>query len=151
MLDGPVNKSNAFDMQIAEPLFEFCHSLLTPVAINISQWNCCLGNMANVHLLMGDTECEDFFRMNMDKDWSWFHQKLVGKNNRRFCKSANIFHIMQTVLIQLFGYSIFSFRILTFNELTVSLKECKPPMLLVLRHIHIETQKHNIGVFLSAE
>ena len=64
MLDHPGNRSNSFDMQIAEPLFQFCHSLLIPVAINISQWNSCLGNMANVLHLMGYPECEDIFRMN---------------------------------------------------------------------------------------
>ena len=37
MLDCPGNRSNVFDMQIAEPSFEFCHSLLTPVAINTAQ------------------------------------------------------------------------------------------------------------------
>ena len=66
MLDRPGNKSNAFEIQIAEPMFEFCHSLLIPIAINTSQWNCCLANMANVLYLMGDTESEDFFRLNMD-------------------------------------------------------------------------------------
>ena len=80
MLDRPRNRSNAFDMQIAEPMFEFCHSLLIPVAINTSQWNYCLSNMANILHSMGDTECEDFFRIKMNKDWSWFHQMLVKKN-----------------------------------------------------------------------
>ena len=47
-LDYPRNRSNSFDMQIANPMFEFCHSLQIPVAINTSQWNCCLG-------LIGDT------------------------------------------------------------------------------------------------
>ena len=46
MLDCAGNRSNAFDMQIAETRFEFCHSLPIPVAINTSQWTCCLGNMA---------------------------------------------------------------------------------------------------------
>ena len=98
-MDHPRNRSNAFDMQIAEPMFEFCHSLPIPVAINTSQWNCCCGNMANVRHVMGDTECVDFVRMKMDKDWSWFHQKLVEKNNRIFCKNTNLFQIMQTVII----------------------------------------------------
>ena len=70
MLDHLGKISIAFNIQIAEPMFEFCHSLLIPVAINTSQWNCCLDNMAVVLHFMDDTECEDFFRMNMDKDWS---------------------------------------------------------------------------------
>ena len=68
ILDHPGKRSNAFDMQIAEPLFHFCHRLLIPVAINNPQWNCYLCNMVNVQHLMGDTECDYFFRMNMDKD-----------------------------------------------------------------------------------
>ena len=36
MLDCSGNRSNSFDMQRAEPMFEFCHSLLIPVAINSS-------------------------------------------------------------------------------------------------------------------
>ena len=59
MLDHPRNRSNAFDMLIAEPMFEFC---------NISQCNFCLDNMANVVHFMGDTESEDFFKMNMYKN-----------------------------------------------------------------------------------
>ena len=77
MLNHPGNRSHAFDVQIAEPMFEFHHSLPIPAAINTCQWNCCLGNMTNVLHLMGDTESEDFFRVNMD--WSWLHQKLVKK------------------------------------------------------------------------
>ena len=34
MLDGAGKRSKAFDMQIAELLFPFSHSLLIPVAIN---------------------------------------------------------------------------------------------------------------------
>ena len=82
MLDCPGNRSNGFDMQIAETLFQFFHSLPTPVAINTPKWNCSLGNMANVLHLMGDTESEDLFRMNMDKHWSWFHQNLLENNKR---------------------------------------------------------------------
>ena len=48
MLDRPGNRSNAFDMQIAEPMLEFCHSLPIPAVINTPQCNCCLGNIANV-------------------------------------------------------------------------------------------------------
>ena len=73
MMDCLGNRSNAFDMQIAEPMFEYHHSLLIPVAINISQGNFCFGNMAKVLHLMGDTECEDFFRIKMNEDWSLFH------------------------------------------------------------------------------
>ena len=73
MLDHPRNRSNAFVMKIAEQMFEFCHSLLKPVAINTSQCNCCLGKMANILHLMSDTKSKDFFRINMDKGWSWFH------------------------------------------------------------------------------
>ena len=36
MLDYPGNRSSAFDMQIAEAMFEFCFSLPIPVAINTS-------------------------------------------------------------------------------------------------------------------
>ena len=128
MLDDPGHRTNAFDIQIAEPMFRVCHSLPLPVAINTSQWNCCLDNMANVLHLMDDTKCVDFFRMNMNKDWSWFYQKLAKKNNRWFCKNTNIFHIKQTVLIHLFGYSIFSFRKLTFDELKVAIKEYQLPV-----------------------
>ena len=69
MLDCPVNRSNAFDVRLAEPLFEFSLCLLIPVVINIPQWNCCFGNMGNVLHLMGDTDCEDLFKMNMDMHW----------------------------------------------------------------------------------
>ena len=72
MLDCPRNRSNAFIMHITEPMFECCHSLPIPVDINTSQWSFCLVNMANILHLMGDTKSENFFRMNMDKDWSWF-------------------------------------------------------------------------------
>ena len=87
----------------------------------------------------------------MDEDRSWFHQKLVKKNNRLFCKNTNIFHMMQTVLIHHFGYSIFLFKKWTFDELKVVVREGQLPMFLVLRHIHSETQKHVIRVFPSAE
>ena len=40
---------------------------------------------------------------------------------------------------------------MTFDELKVVVRECQLPMLLVLQHIHSETQKHVIGVFPSAE
>ena len=39
MLHSPGNSTNAYDMQIAEPMFEFCHSLPIPVAIDTLQWN----------------------------------------------------------------------------------------------------------------
>ena len=58
---------------------------------------------------------------------------------------------MQLVLVNLFGYSIFSFRKLTFDELKVVVRECLLPMLLSLQHIHCQTQKHVIRVFPSAE
>ena len=103
MLDHPGNKSNAFDMHITEPLLEFCNNLTIPVSIITHQENSCLGNMANVLHLIGDTECEDFFGMNIDKDWSWFHQKLLKGNSRQFCKKTNLFYIIQTVLIHHFG------------------------------------------------
>ena len=131
MLDQPRNRSNAFDMQIAGPMFEFSHSLLIPVAIDSSQCNCSLGNMVNVFHLMGDTESEVYFRINMDKYWSWFQQKLVQKNNILFCKNTNIFHIRQTVLIYLLGHSIFSFKKLTFDEVKVVVRKCWLSMLLV--------------------
>ena len=134
-------------MQIAEPLFQFCHSLLISVAVNTSQWNLCLGNMANVLHLMGDTDCEDFFRMNMDKYWSWFHNNWLKNKRRQFWKITNIHHIMQTVLVHLFSYSIFSFRKLTYDELKVVVKEYQLPMVFVLTHIQSKTQKHIIGVF----
>ena len=109
-LDHSEHRLNAFDVQIVEQMFECCHSLPIPVAINTSQWNDCLVNTANIIYLMGDTECEDFFRINMDKDWSCFHQKLVKKVNILSYKNTIILHIMQTKLIHLFGYSMFSFR-----------------------------------------
>ena len=87
MLDHPGNRSNEFDMQIAEPMFEFCHSLLIPVAINTSQWNCCLDNMANILHLMGDTECEDFFRINMDESWSGSTKSLSKRTIHYFAKA----------------------------------------------------------------
>ena len=100
---------------------------------------------------MSDTECEDSFRMNMDKHWSLFYQKLIENNKTRFCINTNIFHIMQTVLIHLFGYSMFSFRKLTFDELKAVLEECHLPILLILCNIHSESQKHIIRVFPSDE
>ena len=87
MLCCPRNRSNSFDMQIAEPIFKFYHSSTIPVAINTSQENCCLGIMANVLHLIGNMGSEDFFRMNVDKDWSWFHQKIVKKNNTLVAKT----------------------------------------------------------------
>ena len=85
MLDDPGNGSNEFVMQITEPLFQ-----LIPLAINTPQFNCCLSNMANVLHLMGDTEHEDFFRMNMDKNLLWFHQKLHENSNRQFCINTSL-------------------------------------------------------------
>ena len=46
--DCPGNRSNAFDMQIAEPMFEFCHSLPIPIAFDHAQWNHSLGNIADI-------------------------------------------------------------------------------------------------------
>ena len=45
----------------------------------------CLGNMENVLHFMNDTDCEDFFKMNMDEYLTWFHQQLFKNNKRRFC------------------------------------------------------------------
>ena len=53
---------------------------------------------------------------------------------------------MQIVLVHLFGYSIFFFKKLTFDDLKVVSKECQLPMLFVLRQIQSETQKHVKGV-----
>ena len=50
-------------------------------------------------------------------------------------------------IVHLFGYSIFSFKKLTFDELKVVVKECQLTMVLVLNHVQSETQKHVIGVF----
>ena len=58
---------------------------------------------------------------------------------------------MQIVFVYLFGYSIFSFRQLTHDELKVVVKEDQLPMLLVLTNIQSETQKHVIGVLPSVE
>ena len=110
MLDCPGNRSKAFDVQTTEPLFEFCNSLLIPLAINTPQWNCCLGNMANVLHLLGETECENFFRLSMDKHLSLFHQVLLQYDRRIPCKNTNPFHIIQLVFVCLFGYSLFSMR-----------------------------------------
>ena len=151
MLDCPGNRSNPFDMQIAEPLFQFCLSLLIPVVIDTSHWNCCLCSMANVLHLMGDIDCEDVFRMIIGTHLSWFHQKLLENNSRWFCKNANLFQNMQAVLFRCFGYSILSFRKSTFDELQVVVKECQLPMLLILTHTQSETQKHVLGVFPSIE
>ena len=137
MLDHPGNRSNAFDMKIAEPMFESCHGLPIPIAIDTSQWNCCLSNKNALHLL-SDEEYENFFRMNMVKDLSLFHQKLVKKRH----KYLSFHH---------FGYSIFSSMKSTFNELRVVVRGCQLPILLVLQHIHSETQKHVIGEFPCAE
>ena len=103
MLDCSGNRSKPLIMQIAKPLFEFPHILLIPVVINNHQWNCCIGIMANVLHIIDDTECEDFFRMNMDKNCSWFHQKLLHHYGKLHCKNTNI-------LCSFFDYNIFSFR-----------------------------------------
>ena len=58
---------------------------------------------------------------------------------------------MQTMLVHLFGHSIFLLRKLTFDELKVAIKECQHLMLFVLRHIPGETKKHGIGVFPNVE
>ena len=68
MLDHPGKRYNAFDMKITEQIIDFCYSLLIPVAINTSQWNCCFGNMADILHFMCDTESEDFFSMNTLED-----------------------------------------------------------------------------------
>ena len=39
IMDNPGSRSNSFDMQIAEPLFEFYFFLPIPVTINTLQWN----------------------------------------------------------------------------------------------------------------
>ena len=70
MLDHSGNRSNAFGMKIAEKMFEFRHTLPIPASINTSSWNCYLGNMANVLYLIGDTKCDNFFSISMDKHWS---------------------------------------------------------------------------------
>ena len=119
--------------------------------MNTTKWNCYPSNMANVPHFLGDKECEDFFRMNMNKHWSWFHQKLLIVKRREFCRNTNLFHIMQTVLIHLFGYNMFSSRKLIFDELKDVVNKCQLPMLLVLRHHHSKTQKHVVGVSPSAE
>ena len=77
--------------------------------------------------------------------------KSFSKNNELFCKDKNVFHMMQAVLIHLFGYGIFPSRELTFDELKVIVRECQLLMLLVVQHIHSETQKNVIGVFSSTE
>ena len=61
--------------------------------------------------------------MNMDKHWSWFHKKLLENNDRRLCINTNLFHVIPTVLVHLFGYGMFSFSKLTFDELRVVVKE----------------------------
>ena len=99
----------------------------------------------------GDTDCEDFFIINMDSTGHGFTKKDHKNNRRQFCKNTNLFQFMQTVFVSLFVYSLFSFRILTFNELKVVVKECQLPMILVLTHNQSETKKHVIGVFLSVE
>ena len=81
---GKIPKS--FDMQILELIFLFDNSLPTQVGINTDQWNCCLGNMANVLCLMVDTYCKYFFRMNINKHWSWFHQNLLEHDMTLFVK-----------------------------------------------------------------
>ena len=50
ILYDPGNRSTAFDMQMAEPLYQFCHRLLIPIAINTPQWNCCVGNMEKFYI-----------------------------------------------------------------------------------------------------
>ena len=47
MLDCSGNRSNTFDMHIADPLFQFSHIL--PVVINTPQWNCYLHIIAQLH------------------------------------------------------------------------------------------------------
>ena len=45
MLDFPGNRSKAFDIDEKEPTFQFSLSLRILIAINTTQWNCCLGYM----------------------------------------------------------------------------------------------------------
>ena len=108
MWDNPGNRSKTFDMQIAESLFQFCHSLPILVENNIPQWNCCLGNMANVWHLMGDTECEDIFRTNVDRHWSQFHQKLIKHDKRLLYKSTHLFTLcnlfLYIILVTAYSY-----------------------------------------------
>ena len=79
--------------------------------------------MANVLQVMGDKEHEDFFRMNMDKHWSWFHQKLLQHDTRLFGRKIHTSYIMQFILKILFDNNILSHRKLTFDELKVVVKE----------------------------
>ena len=81
----------------------------------------------------------------------WFHKKLLKNNQRQFCKSLNLFQIVQTVFVHHFGFHTFSLRKLEFDELKMIVKECQIPMLLVLTNIQSETQKHIKGLFPSVE
>ena len=122
ILDCPWNISKAFDMQIAEQLFQFPHSLLIPVAINTPQWSYCLGNMANVIHLMGDTECKDFFRFNMDKIGHGFTKTAPVWQKSTLQKYTPISH-HAICPIHLVGFNILPFRKLTYDELKVVVKE----------------------------
>ena len=90
--------------------------------LRVFQRNCCLGNMADILHLMGDTECEDNFRMNMDKRWSWLYENLLQHDRKQF-RMGHHFHIMQSILKHCFGHNKLSFNNRTFDKLTVVVKE----------------------------
>ena len=84
MLDCPGNRSKAFNMEEAEPTFQFPQSLLIPIAINTPQQIGGLGSMANVLHLMSDTECKGFYRINMDKHGHGFTKNCSSMTEEDF-------------------------------------------------------------------
>ena len=79
--------------------------------------------MANVLHLMIDRECEDFFRMNMNKSCTLFHLKWFQHSRTLFDRNVHSFHTMHSILMNLFDYNVDLFRKFTFDELTMVAKE----------------------------
>ena len=100
---------------------------------------------------MGDTECENFLTMSINKQCSSFHQKLLEHDRTKCCINTNLFQNKPAFLVHVFRSSMCSLRKLTFHELKDKEKECHLLMLLVLTHIQSGTQQHVIDVFPNVE
>ena len=68
-----------------EQLFQFHHSLPIPVATILLNWNDVLVKWIMFWNLPGNTDCDDFFRMNMDKHLSWPHQNQLQHDSSLLC------------------------------------------------------------------
>ena len=106
-----------------------------------------LFSMANVLYLMDDEECEDFFRMNVDKHWSWFQKKKHSSMTEDNFIEIQIYYISCKLSLCIDLVTVFSHSGMAFDMLRMVVKELQLPMLLILTVIQREIWKHVIGVF----